>query len=279
MTGFYMSLLRSTDQKKSSLKMFYVRSDKIDFAIEKILSTAVQLGLKSPVLVHIDPCRFDQLDPNLVSSVNDEVYVSKNSYSFPTEPIYFPSYGVVSSFREGSNTVYDIKPGWKLKKIRDCIYELLINVSPQDLASIYFLFLKNFISIKAFWVTLSKDWDDFEADEYYVSKDLANYRDIRSFIENNFIDVVSNGHVGIATYLSQGSTHFNIENHKYIRVLSKDLNTIKVFCHILEKNSISNNNDFVCFDNNIYHWHYMDARGKERSAFSDFLVDQGFKKQ
>lgn len=131
-------------------------------------------------------------------------------------------------------------------------------------------------SIDALWIYIKDHWQDHGETELWVSKTLTKKAAIKSFLVSNKPDTLDNGFLDIVVHSTCGSTNLTYDEHKNIRITTKDENIFNKFGHQIIDSGFKQTRNLHSLDNGFYHWHYRPFNSMDRTGFKDFLTRNNF---
>lgn len=272
---FHSALIECSNEDYAFYTTAYAWGSHLGEAVERIRRFALANGLPEPNIVHIDPVDPDTLPETAQTKHDGLSYLVAGRTYFTPEYRYRLPRGIVFSGMEGEFDQNDIRPGYQVYKDDEGLITIEAVVEKENLLDLYLKLLPE-SGIPVFWVALADDWEDAGKEEFYTNDTFNDRKRIAEYLENNRIDTLENGHVILTTYVREGQTNININDHKLIVVMTFDEGISNSACKVLEETGLERHEQLINVSDRFYHWHYRHPEGADRKGLIEKLLGQGF---
>jgi hypothetical protein len=273
--NLYTALIEENDPASPFVQVYWARANHMGAALEMMLTAARSNGFLRPIWRQADPFDIKNLPKQLKQYSTQDVFWGNERYGFPaTDTLELP-YGIISSCIEGEFDVDEIQVGFHVHKDGE-MFTLEVNVSEQQLATLYFGLLDEYKKFRVFWYKLHSDWEGNGNEEMFVNENLSTGQSIRHHLEGDVDNSIRNGHCTITAYLEDGATNINISDHKKIVVITYSESKLAIATRFLNAHRIPLLDPFVTVDYKIHHWHFRSPQSCSRAELIRRLETQGF---
>lgn len=279
MNSLYVGLIEETGGDQPFVQTYWARGAQIGEAVDKMLEAARSNGLVNPVLMELDPYDIDNLPEELEEVGRGDVFWAEGRSYFEGDTGFAFPYGVIPSCLTDDNTenLDDITEEYSKEVDDDGLHTLVMNVSADRLFPVYERLLNKWDEFEVFWYCLHDHWQD-EEQGMYVNDSLDTPEKITQHLREHWFDSVMNGFVTLTSFVKEGATNININDHKQIVVLTYSEEVSAMMEEFFEAEGVGRNDNMVSVVWGIHHWHYRPSQSLSRNSLSEYLLETGFRK-
>jgi hypothetical protein len=278
---WYFLISGQTDDTTGIVGNFYAYGQHCGEA----LANALQAAAENDFLHHeaTEASRLDILEdfeePDDLIHISDLVLTGSKNYSYPLdtdENTFIPPVGIIKSTEEGNIDYELIKEGFVAYSADDSgLFEFELVADKSRLVSTFIQAIqvlpppdKSEIHIKGFWGN--------QQSELWTNESIRTQDDIIQFLENNQVNILENGFVEFAIYVSDTATRLMLDEHKKIGFTTQNLELFNQFGRKMMELGFSQTSELRNLEFGFYHWHYRPADSVEGPEFRLLLLDAGF---
>ncbi|WCO03596.1 hypothetical protein [Psychroserpens ponticola] len=281
---FWYFLLNGTlDDNTGVYSNFYTYGTHCGNCLAKSIEIAENEGIINPEL--IETCRLDNLEefelPENAIEMNSDVFMlsNLNSYELKKEETEFtPPTGIAFGTDENEYETDLIKECFvAYGKNENEIFEFELVADNCRLIKTFFKAIDFLPKTDGFWIYLRDHWEN-EQTELFAGKDLISKENIIEFLKSNNESTLKNGFIDIVVHSKKGETNLTLDEHKKIRLHTKDESVFNEFIGEIIKIGFEQTRDYYNIEFGYHHWHYRTNKSLNRNKFKEMLSRKNFEK-
>ena len=278
---WYFLLAGEVDAEMGSLGSFYAYGEHLGDALGKIMNAPLEFNFDNINLIEASLVDHSGLidSENELFEIAEHVYVQPTLISYPLNSpnkMFFSPVGIVASIPEGEYENNLIKENFfALNTNENGIFEFQLVLEKEHLIDTFIKTIEFLPTIEGCLIYVKNYWEN-DLTELWAANHFTDKPTVIDFLLQQKKNTLENGYLDIVLYSSKGETNLMLDEHKKIRLQTKDSEVFSDFIGTIVALGYKQTIDFFSLEFGYNHIHYRPADSLTRNEFKQMLKAYGF---